>query len=53
MPKDGLVYDYMFDKSKYQWRQWMETVKVRAQLVNEALERQMLSRLKETNPVSQ
>lgn len=28
MPKEGSVYDYLFDKGKVQWRHWMETVTV-------------------------
>eukprot|EP00798_Chlamydomonas_sp_ICE-L_P008519 gene8518-4817_t len=27
-PKEGTIYDFMYDKSKGQWKQWMETVKL-------------------------
>ncbi len=26
LPKEGSVYDYVFDRPKLQWRGWMETV---------------------------
>ncbi|GFH11819.1 DHC6 protein, partial [Haematococcus lacustris] len=29
IPKEGSVYDYVFDKSRCQWKPWMETVTVR------------------------
>ncbi|KAL6759980.1 dynein heavy chain 6 [Haematococcus lacustris] len=30
IPKEGSVYDYVFDKSRCQWKPWMETVTVDA-----------------------